>query len=151
MQIVDFEPRHADAWRTLNEAWLTKYFVVEAKDREILDNPGPVILDKGGHIFMAELDGQTVGCVSLIPMEDGGFEVGKMAVHESAQGRGIARRLMELCIDKARALGAPRLYLESSSHLTPALTLYRSVGFVHLPPSPTPYARADVWMEMRLT
>ena len=54
MKIVDFEPRHADAWRTLNEAWLTKYFVVEAKDREILDNPGPVILDKGGHIFMAE-------------------------------------------------------------------------------------------------
>ncbi|MDG2520989.1 GNAT family N-acetyltransferase [Caulobacter segnis] len=150
MQIVEFEPRHAEAWRVLNEAWLTKFFVIEAKDRLVLDNPGPAILDKGGRIFMAEADGETVGCVALIPMEDGGYEVGKMAVDERMQGKGYARKLMEACIHKARELGAPRLYLESSSHLTPALTLYESVGFVHLPPSSSPYVRADVWMEMKL-
>ncbi|WP_369058529.1 GNAT family N-acetyltransferase [Caulobacter sp. 73W] len=150
MTIVDFEPRHAEAWRRLNEAWLTKFFVIEAKDRLVLDNPGSVILDKGGHIFMAEADGETVGCVALIPMDDGGYEVGKMAVDERMQGRGYARKLMLACIEKARALGARRLYLESSSHLTPALTLYELVGFQHLPPSPSPYVRADVWMELKL-
>ena len=31
-----------------------------------------------------------------------------------------------------------------------ALALYRSFGFVDLPAQPTPYARCDVWMELRL-
>lgn len=151
MKIVDYEPRHADAWASLNEAWLTRHFVVEAKDREILDDPQGVILDKGGQVMIAEDEtGRAVGCVSLIPMDDGGFEVGKMAVHDEVKGRGLGRRLIEAAIDRARTAGAPRLYLESNSSLTPAITLYESVGFKHLPARPTPYARADVWMELAL-
>jgi ribosomal protein S18 acetylase RimI-like enzyme len=57
---------------------------------------------------------------------------------------------MDACIARARDLGAPRLYLETNSSLGPALGLYRSVGFVDLPPRPTPYARCDVWMELKL-
>ncbi|MFD1190915.1 GNAT family N-acetyltransferase [Phenylobacterium conjunctum] len=150
MRIIDFEPRHTDAWKTLNEAWIAKHFSLEPKDREVLDHPQANILDKGGHIFMAELDGEPVGCVALLPLADGGFEVGKMTVSEAARGTGLGRRLMEACIAKAKALGAPRLYLETNASLAPALSLYRSVGFVHLPPRPTPYARADVWMELKL-
>lgn len=149
MRIVDFEPRHAGAWKTLNESWISRHFSIEPKDREVLDHPQANILDKGGHIFMAELDGTPVGCVALLPMADGGFEVGKMTVSEAARGAGLGRRLMEACIARARELGAPRLYLETNATLAPALSLYRSVGFVHLPPQPTPYTRADVWMELR--
>ncbi|WP_309646287.1 GNAT family N-acetyltransferase [Phenylobacterium sp.] len=150
MRIVDFEPRHADAWRTLNEAWIGKHFVIEAKDREVLDDPAGKITAKGGHIFMAELDGEAVGCVGLIAMADGGFEVAKMTVTEAARGTGLGRILMQACIDKGRALGAPRLYLETNSGLAPALSLYRSMGFKDLPPTDTPYARADVFMELAL-
>jgi ribosomal protein S18 acetylase RimI-like enzyme len=50
----------------------------------------------------------------------------------------------------ARAEGATLLYLETNSALKPAIALYESFGFVHLPPRPTPYARADVFMEKRL-
>lgn len=150
MRIVDFEPRHAAAWKHLNEAWIAKHFSIEAKDREVLDHPRANILDKGGHIFMAEQDGEAIGCVALLPLADGGFEVGKMTVSEAARGTGLGRRLMDACIARARDLGAPRLYLETNSSLGPALGLYRSVGFVDLPPRPTPYARCDVWMELKL-
>ena len=34
--------------------------------------------------------------------------------------------------------------------VAPALGLYRRYGFVELPAQPTPYARADVFMELRL-
>ena len=54
MHIVEFEPRHADAFRTLNEAWISKYFVLEPKDREVLQDPIGKIIEKGGRIFMAE-------------------------------------------------------------------------------------------------
>lgn len=150
MEIVDFEPRHADAWRTLNEAWIGKYFTIESKDREVLDDPMGKILAKGGHIFMAERDGEVVGCVGMIALAEGGFEVAKMTVTEAARGTGLGRVLMQACIDKGRALEAPRLYLETNSSLAPALGLYRSMGFIDLPPAETPYARADVFMELRL-
>ena len=151
MRILPFEPRHADAWRDLNTAWISRHFVMEPKDHEALNDPGGKILDKGGHILMAQTDdGQIVGCVGLIALDDGGFEVAKMTVTEAARGTGLGRLLMQACIDKAQALGAPRLYLETNSSLAPALGLYRAMGFVDLPHRDTPYARADVFMERRV-
>jgi putative acetyltransferase len=56
-------------------------------------------------------------------------------------------------IRKAQELEARRLYLETNSTLTPAIRLYESVGFHHVPPekvTPSPYERVDVYMEMDL-
>lgn len=153
MRIVPFEPRHADAWRLLNEAWISRHFAIEPKDREVLDDPVGKILDKGGKIFMAEQDGETIGCVALIAMADGGFEVAKMTVTEAARGTGLGRALMQTCIDEAKAAGGHRLYLETNSSLAPALGLYRAMGFADLAPAMRPatdYARCDVWMERPL-
>ena len=151
MRILPFEPRHADAWRDLNTAWISRHFTMEAKDHEALNDPVGKILDKGGHILMAETDeGEIIGCVGLILLADGGFEVAKMTVTEHARGTGLGRLLMQACIDKAQALGAPRLYLETNSSLAPALGLYRAMGFVDLAHRDTPYARADVFMERRV-
>lgn len=150
MQIVDFAPAYAEAFRRLNEAWIVKHFTLEAKDREVLEDPQGKIIDKGGRIFMALQDGEPVGCVALQAMADGGYEVAKMTVSETMRGTGLGRLLMQRCIDEGRALGATRLYLETNSSLGPALGLYRAMGFRDLAPSDTPYARCDTWMELRL-
>jgi ribosomal protein S18 acetylase RimI-like enzyme len=150
MQIVEFEPRHAEAFRTLNEAWISKYFALEAKDREVLGDPIGKIIAKGGRIFMAEHDGRAVGCVALLKMADGGYEVAKMTVDETLRGTGLGRKLMDRCIEAGIADGAPRLYLETNSSLAPALALYRATGFKDLAPAETEYARADVFMERSL-
>ena len=39
MEIVEFEPAHAEAFRALNEAWISKYFTLEPKDLEALADP----------------------------------------------------------------------------------------------------------------
>lgn len=151
MRILPFEPRHAAAWRDLNTAWISRHFTLEAKDVEVLEDPRGKILDKGGHIFMAETDqGEPIGCVGLIALSDGGFEVAKMTVSEQARGTGVGKALMQACIDRAKALGAPRLYLETNASLAPALGLYRAMGFVDLPARDTPYARCNVWMERKV-
>jgi putative acetyltransferase len=148
--IQSFRSDHAAAWRTLNEAWLAEGgFAVEAKDRKVLDDPQGAVLDPGGRIFMAEQGGGAIGCCALMAMDDGGFEVAKMTVSPSARGQGVSRRLLEACEAAARAAGAPRLYLETSSTLTVAGSLYRRFGFTDLPPRSSPYARCDVWMEKR--
>jgi putative acetyltransferase len=150
MEIVDYSPEHAAAFKALNEAWIGKYFAIEPKDREVLEDPHGKIIARGGKVFMAVDGGQPVGCVAMIRMADGGYEVAKMTVSETLRGSGLGRRLMQRCIEAAAAEGAPRLYLETNSSLAPALALYRAMGFRDLAPSETPYARCDTWMELRL-
>ena len=151
MRIVDFDPRHAAAWKALNEAWIGKHFALEPADAEVLDDPVGKVLAPGGHIFVAETDaGEAVGCVGLKAMAGGAFEVIKMTVAEAARGTGLGRDLMQACIERAKAFGAPRLYLETNSGLGPALGLYRAMGFADLPRQETPYARCDVWMALEL-
>ena len=147
MQIVEFEPRFAEAFRVLNEAWISKYFTLEPKDREVLGDPQGKIIAKGGQVFMALKDGEAVGCVALMKMDDGGYELAKMTVSEDLRGSGLGRLLMQRCIDAGAELGATRLYLETNSGLAPALGLYRAMGFRDLAPAETAYVRADVFME----
>ena len=150
MEIVEFQPAHAAAFKALNEAWIGKYFTVEPKDREVLEDPVGKIIARGGKIFMALQDGRAVGCAALIAMADGGYEVAKRTVSEELRGTGLGKQLMQACIDAGRALGAPRLYLETNSSLAPAIGLYRAMGFRHLDPVASDYARADVFMERPL-
>ncbi len=151
MQIVDFRPELAPAFKALNEAWITALFALEPKDLEVLGDPASRIVAPGGTVFFAIDDGAAVGCCALMKLPDGGFEVAKMAVADSHKGLGLGRALMAACVERARAAGAPRLYLETNSSLAPALALYRSCGFEEIEPAhPSPYARADVAMELRL-
>ena len=150
MQIVEFRPEHAQAFKALNEAWIGKYFTLEPKDHEVLDDPAGKILAPGGRIFMALKDGEAVGCAALLKMPDGGYEVAKMTVSETLRGSGLGKVLMQRCIDAGIEDGARRLYLETNSSLAPALGLYRAMGFSDLPPLQTEYARADVFMERPL-
>jgi len=153
LTIREFRPGdEADFWR-LNEEWIVRYFAMEQKDEETLAHPKEAILDRGGKIFFAVRDGQTIGCCALRAMGPGEFEVAKMAVEEAFRRSGIGRRLLESVIAEARASSVHRLYLETNRKLANAVRLYESVGFQHIPPErvvPSPYARANVFMELFL-
>jgi putative acetyltransferase len=147
-----FRAEDAAAFRELNEDWIRKDFGLEAKDRETLGDPEGHILQRGGHIFMAVVDGKAVGCCALLVVRRGVFEVAKMTVAESCRGMGIGRRMLAYTIARGRALGAEALYLETNEKLVDAVHLYESLGFRHLSPEkvvPSPYARANVFMELR--
>jgi GNAT superfamily N-acetyltransferase len=146
-----FRPGDEAAFRDINLDWISRFFVVEAKDRETLDHPQKKILDPGGAILLA-CDGEdAIGCVALMVMGEGEFELAKMGVKPEAQGRGVGRRLIGVAIAEARRRGARRLYLETNSRLGPALKLYAEAGFVDVKGPPSPYARADVQMELWLS
>jgi putative acetyltransferase len=138
-------------FRRLNIAWIEKYFGAEAKDLQAFEDPQSKILGEGGEIFIATIDEIAVGCVALLKLNDGEFEVAKMATDEHFQRRGIGRALMEAAIQWARAHHARRLYLETNHTLDAAQRLYASVGFQCIPPQPSPYKRADVFMELLLS
>jgi len=143
----------ATPFRTLNEEWITRFFVLEAKDNATLGDPENTILAKGGQIYFVRAKDEVVGCVALIPMNDGVYELSKMAVSTKMRGLGIGRKLLEYTIAQAHQRGATSLFLGSSSKLKNAVHLYESLGFKHVPPDSLPdmhYSRADVFMTMSL-
>ena len=149
--VRDFRPGDEAAFRDINLAWIERFFAVEQKDRDVLDNPRKYILDPGGAILVAEDAGQTIGVVALMMIGGGSVELAKMCVLEAAQGKGAGKLLISAAIEKSRAMGMSRVYLETNSVLAPALKLYRDAGFQPLAaPQPSPYARADVQLELFL-
>lgn len=141
----------ATAFRVLNEEWIAQHFTIEEQDRRQLDDPVAAYIDPGGEILIAELAGQLVGCVALMPDGTGAYELSKMAISPKLRGHGAGRTLLTAAIDHARALGARSLFLGSSRKLANAVRLYESLGFQHVASPETihmPYARADVFMQL---
>ena len=150
VEIVPYEPRYRDDFRRLNVEWLEKYFRIEEKDNRVLIDPETHIIDKGGFIFFARIDSDVVGTAALIKAGKGCYELSKMSVTDTHQGIGIGRKLAEAAIRCFEESSGSELYLESNSRLTPALTLYESIGFVRRPvPDDSQYERADVYMVYR--
>jgi GNAT superfamily N-acetyltransferase len=152
--IREFQPGDEAAFRDLNVEWIERYFRIEPPDEAVLSDPQGAILDRGGRIFFAVREGAPIGCCALIFMREGEYAVAKMAVAPQAQGGGVGRAVLTAAIEWARSNGARRLFLETNHILTPAIRLYESCGFRHIPPDvshPSPYARCDVEMELVLS
>jgi DNA-binding MarR family transcriptional regulator/N-acetylglutamate synthase-like GNAT family acetyltransferase len=148
VRIVDYEPQYQAMFRELNVEWITTWFKMEEADYKSLDHPEEYILNKGGHIIFALYEGKPVGTCALIKMEDGGFELAKMAVSPLAKGKGIGFILGKAAIEKAKGQGAKRVCLESNTILKPAISLYHKLGFKKITGPPSPYERSNIQMEL---
>jgi len=154
MIVRDYTANDADAFRDLNLAWVEQYFTVEDEDRAQLNDPQTHILDKGGAILIADIEGDVVGTVGLVPGHDADtLELIKMSARSDVKGRGIGRALMGAAIEKSRAMGASKIWLETNTRLEAALALYRKSGFRELTGdelTPTPYDRCNCQMLLEL-
>ena len=151
IQIVEYQARYQPEFKRLNEEWINQWFKMEEADYKSLDRPQQYILDAGGHILIALYQSEPVGTCALLKMDDETYELAKMSVSAQVRGKGIGLLLGRAVIDKARNLGAKRLYLESNTILRPAVSLYRKLGFEEIEGNTSPYERCDIQMELILS
>lgn len=153
--VRSYRPEDAKAFADLNLRWIRELFGVEESDSKQLDDPQAAILDPGGVIAIAELDGNAVGCGALVPphhLPDDGrkwLELVKMATDPAAQGRGIAGLVLDFLVAHARKEGADAIWLETNDQLKAATRLYERKGFRRLECNelwPTPYERCNLQM-----
>jgi ribosomal protein S18 acetylase RimI-like enzyme len=76
-----------------------------------------------------ELDRRIPGGHPRPPLDPGQAHVRMLGVDPSARRRGVARALMEACLDEARRAGKERLTLETTETMTAAQRLYEAMGF----------------------
>lgn len=148
--IVPYTEQYQDAFRCLNEEWITTYFALEEADHIALNNPQSKIIQPGGAILMALYQDEPVGCCALLKVNKTTYELAKMAVSPKAQGKHIGWLLGQAIIEKARELKAQKIYLESNTRLKSAIQLYHKLGFERVKATPSPYQRCNIQMELTL-
>lgn len=87
-----------------------------------------------GMLIVASLRGAPIGCGALRFHANGWAEIKRMWVDESARGLGVGRRLLGELEARAAENGATTVRLDTNASLTEAIALYRSSGYVEVPP-----------------
>ncbi|WP_423819380.1 GNAT family N-acetyltransferase [Salinimicrobium sp. TIG7-5_MAKvit] len=152
MEIISFDQKYAEDFRQLNIEWLEKYFWVELHDEEVLGKPEKYIIEPGGNIFFVRENDRILGTVALMKIDEGIFELTKMAVAPAAQGKNIGQKLMQHTLDFAKSRGWEKLIIYSNRKLENAIHIYKKYGFKEIPIGENnPYARGDIKMELPLS
>ena len=147
VEIIEFSEELSEPIKTLNYEWLEKYFRIEEGDVASLSDPQKHIIDKGGHIYYAKLNGEIVGTASLLKKSETVYELGKLAVSDKAQGHGIGTILIEHCLNMAKQKQIKTLILYSNTILQSAIHLFRKYGFEEVELESGVYERANIKME----
>lgn len=144
-------PTQQSTFTTFNKAWVEQYFVIEEKDVYTLEHPQASIIDKGGEVLIG-LDKTSTSVITCAMLNAGNdiYELSKMGMDQAHKGKGYAEQIVNAAIDWANTQGAQTIFLESNRILTNALYVYEKCGFVEVPMLPSPYARADIRMELQL-
>lgn len=150
VEIIPYTNEYASVFKVMNLDWLDKYNLTESHDLLILDDPQGTIIDNGGAIFLAKSGEEIVGSAAIINEGLGIFELAKMTVIPSFQGKGISKILIEKCLEVAKEKYAKKVILFSNSQLQTAIALYKKYGFKHVDVSDAPFLTADVKMELSL-
>jgi putative acetyltransferase len=116
-------------------------------DQELADFPGKYAPPEGA-LLLATVDGAAAGTVALRKLDNGICEMKRLYVRPQFRGqrttdnRSIGRALAEDIVAIGRERGYLRLRLDTiGGKMRQALSLYRSMGFIEIPPyyaSPIP-------------
>ncbi len=79
--------------------------------------------------WIAEMNGEIVGCVALARGDEGKARLRFLLVDPKVRGRGLGRKLVNLGVDFAREKGYGSIYLTTQPNLANAGKLYISAGF----------------------
>ncbi|MEL6520282.1 MAG: GNAT family N-acetyltransferase [Pseudomonadota bacterium] len=131
LQVRDGDPREAAATALLTASHALMESLFPSEDNHYLSIDA--LAAPGIHFYVAEISGQTRGCVALAERTGYG-EVKSLFVDPEARGAGIGDGLMQHLIGAAQQLGLGLLRLETGNTLEAAHRLYERHGFTRCGP-----------------
>ncbi len=127
------------------------------------DKPGTVYYDestdhlfelfrqeKAAYFVVAE-DRKILGGAGIYPTEGlskDTCELVKMYLSPGARGKGLAKLLMQQCLQAAKENGFAKVYIETMPELSTAVGMYEKFGFTYLqqPLGNSGHCGCDIWM-----
>ena len=119
-------------------------------DQEVANLPGDYAPPRGRLLLALEFD-QIMGCIALRPLGPTTCEMKRLFVRPEYRARGLGRILVEAIIEEARAIGYTHMRLDTiADRMDRAVALYRSIGFVEIPPYRNNPVDSATFMELDL-
>jgi N-acetylglutamate synthase-like GNAT family acetyltransferase len=103
---------------------LSAFITPFVSDRKLLPRTIDELHELLPHFFLAEYKGRIVGCAALEVYSWKLAEIRSLAVAEEMQGHGVGRRLVEACIERAKAQNVLEVMAITSSD-----AFFMSCGF----------------------
>lgn len=122
-----------------------------AYEDEALNNMYKVYSEEKSAYFVVEYQNKIIGGAGIAPLanyEHNVCELQKMYFLATARGKGLGRKMMRACLEKARAFYFEQCYLETMPYMDAARKLYSTTGFVDLekPLGDTGHFSCSKWM-----
>ena len=117
------------------EAWLGMSLCFQDFETEVATLPGKYAMPDG-RLLLAYSDAKLAGCIALRPLdEEGVCEMKRLFVRDGFRGQQIGGALIERLIADAREISYAAMRLDTfPPKMGKAVDLYRSHGFVEIPP-----------------
>ena len=116
------------------EQWLGLSLCFQSFEEELVSLPG-FYAPPDGRLYLARIDGETVGCIGLRKLSDGICEMKRLYLREAARGKGVGQALIEKVIADAREIGYAKMRLDTfPPKMGKAVSLYESHGFYEIEP-----------------
>lgn len=152
IDMFDYSEQFAPYFEHINKEWINEMFVLEDIDRQVLENPKALIIDKGGDIFFAKHKTHgIVGTCALLNKGSGNYELTKMGVSNHARYLKVGEQLLKYVIKQAHHKQLNTLFLLTNKKCEAAIHLYEKSGFVHdraiMQKYGASYERCDVAMK----
>lgn len=101
--------------------------------------------------FVVETDGRIIGGAGIAPLADADpsiCELQKMYFLAETRGHGTGTKMMQQCVEAAKAAGFQKCYLETMPYMKAAQKLYKKSGFNYIdaPMGNTGHTSCPVWM-----
>jgi GNAT superfamily N-acetyltransferase len=80
--------------------------------------------------WIAEVDGERVGCVFCVAKDETTAQLRILLVHPEGRGLGLGARLVDECVEFARGAGYERIVLWTNHPLVAARHIYLEAGFI---------------------
>lgn len=133
------------------EQWLGLSLCFQSFEEELASLPG-FYAPPDGRLYLARIDGETVGCIGLRKLSDGICEMKRLYLREAARGKGVGQALIEKVIADAREIGYAKMRLDTfPPKMGKAVSLYESHGFYEIEPYYENPHGDTLFMEKQLT
>jgi ribosomal protein S18 acetylase RimI-like enzyme len=132
------------------EASLGISLCFQSFDQELANLPGDYAPPRGRLLLAREYD-QLLGCIALRPVGPTTCEMKRLFVRPQHRDRRLGRVLVEAIIEEARNIGYTHMRLDTlPGKMDRAIALYRSIGFLEIPPYYNTPVDSTTFMELDL-
>ena len=132
--IVNKEEEFIEAAKLFQEyaAWLNVDLSFQRFDEE-LQNLKIMYASPLGGIILCKQNNEYIGCIAVRPQEDNIAELKRMYIKQAYRRSGIGSELLQQSLTLATKAGYKKIRLDTLNTMTPAMNLYKTIGFYTIP------------------